>query len=265
MQRCFTVRREPGPTECTGLRMGSAPLRRCAASGERRQARTRQDLTAPAAAVTETLIAPCASAITRSVLESKAMSASRRLVISGAHPHAVLVLLEVGDRGGDLLLRIGRERLEVDRGLLRQRLLQVRHHRARRGAEQPERGFRFDGELDVAKPQRLLRLIEQRLAPDMHGGLAAEAEEALLLLGVHQQRNQQPVAGSRDGGVLHGDIDRAGAVLGKGAAGELRLHDLVDLGEGNVDRHADSDPARRRRDDVDLGGERAVGLGLRRG
>ena len=93
------------------------------------------------------------------------MSASRRLVISALDPHAVLVLLEVGDRGGDLLLRIGRERLEVDRRLLRQRLLQTRHHRARRGAEQPERGFRFDGHLDVGEPQRLLRLIEHAACP----------------------------------------------------------------------------------------------------
>ena len=181
----------------------------------------------------------------------------------GRHPHAVLVLLEIGDRGGDLLLRIGGERLEVDGRLLGQRLLQMRHRRARRGPEQSERRLRFDGELDIGQPQRLLRLVEHRPAPDMHGGFAAETEEALLLLGVDQQRDQQPVAGRRHGRALDGDVDRARAVLRKGAPGELRLDDLVDLGKGHVDRHADADPP-------GVGGtmrssrKRAIGLGLRR-
>ena len=71
-------------------------------------------------------------------------------------------------------------------GLVRQHLLQMRHRLARRGAEQAERRFGFDGELDVGQPQGLLRLIEHRPAPDMHGGFAAESEPAFLFLGVHQ-------------------------------------------------------------------------------
>ena len=136
------------------------------------------------------------------------MSASRSLLISADDPDAVLVLLEVGDHGGDLFLRVAGERLEVDGRLLRQRLLQLRHGRARRGAQQSEGGFRLDGELDVGEPQRLLRLIEHGPAPDVHVGLAAEAEIALLLLCIHQQRNQQAIAGSRDAGALDGDVGR---------------------------------------------------------
>ncbi len=207
---------------------------------------------------------PSASAITRSVLESKAMSASRRLVISAATRTPSLVLLKVRDRGRDLFLRIGGERLEIDGGLVRQRLLQMRHRRARRGAEQPEGGFRFDRKFDVGQPQGLLRLIEHRPAPDMHGGFAAESEQAFFLLGVDQQRDQQPVARCRDGGALDGDIDRAGTVFRKGAAGELRLHDLVDVGKRHIDRHADADAARGRRHDGDRRRERAIGFGLRR-
>ena len=105
------------------------------------------------------------------------MSASRSLLISAETRTPFLVLLEVGDHGGDLFLRVAGERLEVDGRLLRQRLLQMRHGRARRGAQQPEGGFRLDGELDVGQPQRLLRLIEHGPAPDMHVGLAAEAQK----------------------------------------------------------------------------------------
>ena len=70
--------------------------------------------------------------------------------------------------------------------------------RAGSGAEQSECGFGFDRELDIGQPQGLPGLVERGPPPDMHIGLAAQSEEALLLLCVHQQRNQQPVAGCRD-------------------------------------------------------------------
>src|ERR1700676_5076325 len=89
------------------------------------------------------------------------------------HPHAVLVLLKVRYSCGDFLLCIGCERLEVDGGLFGKDPLQMRHGRARGGSEQPERGFRFHGEFDIGQAQGLLRLIEHRPAPDMHGCLAA--------------------------------------------------------------------------------------------
>ncbi len=90
----------------------------------------------------------------------------------------------------------------------------------------PKAASDLDGEFDIGQPQRLLGLIEHRPSPDMHIGLAAEAEEALLFLGVHQQRNQQAVARRRDAGALDGDVDRAGTIFRKGLSGELRFHDL---------------------------------------
>ncbi len=123
---------------------------------------------------------------------------------------------------GDLALRIGGERLQVDHQPVGQRLLHVRDRRARGGAEQAERGLGFDRQLDIGQPQRLRLLVEPRPAPDVHGRLGAEAEEALLLLGVHQQRDQQPVAGGGDARALDGHVDRAGTVLGEGLALELR-------------------------------------------
>ena len=56
------------------------------------------------------------------------------------------------------------------------------------------------GNMGGAMAQRLLGLIEHGPAPDVHMGLAAEAEEALLLPGVDQQRDQQAVARCRDAG-----------------------------------------------------------------
>ena len=68
----------------------------------------------------------------------------------------------------------------------------------------------------------------------------AEAEPALLLACLHQKRNQQSFAGSRDMHALHRDIDGARSVIRKCLALELRLDQLVDLGERHIDRHADA-------------------------
>ena len=62
----------------------------------------------------------------------------------------------------------------------------MRDGRARRSAQQPEGGLRLDGELDIGQPQRLLGLIEHRPSPDMHIGLAADAQKTLLFLGAYQ-------------------------------------------------------------------------------
>src|ERR1700744_1149927 len=70
----------------------------------------------------------------------------------GVDPHAVVALLEIGDRLGDLLLRVGGELLQVDGRLLHQRALEVRHHGPRRGTEQSERCFRLDREFEVVEP-----------------------------------------------------------------------------------------------------------------
>src|SRR5262245_28374172 len=84
-----------------------------------------------------------------------------------------------------------------------------RTDRASRRPEQAEGGFRFEGELNVGEAQRLLRFVEHRPAPDVHSGIGAEAKEARLLPGVHQQRDQKPIAGRGDRCVLDGDVDRA--------------------------------------------------------
>ena len=186
------------------------------------------------------MIAPSASAITRSVLESKAMSASRRLVISAATRTPSSFFWKSAITAAIFFCALVANGLRSTVAFSASAFCRCGIAARAAAPKQPERGLRFDREFDIGQPQRLLRLIEHRLAPDMHIGFAAEAEEALLLLGVHQQRNQQPVAGSRDAGALHGDIDRARAVLGKGLSGELRLDDLVDLGERHVDRHADA-------------------------
>lgn len=89
----------------------------------------------------------------------------------------------------------------------------MRHRRACGRAEQAERGFEFDGELDIGQPQRLLRLVEHGPAPDVHIGLAAEAEEASFSLAFTSSEISQAVARCRDAGAFHRDVDRARADL----------------------------------------------------
>ena len=110
---------------------------------------------------------------------------------------------DAGGRSGKLgggrrhaLLGILGKRLEVDDRLLGQRLLQIRHRRLGGLAQEPERGLRLHVERHVSEAQDLRVLIEHRLAPDMHGGVRPERKKASLL-DVHQQRDQQPVAGGR--------------------------------------------------------------------
>ena len=148
--------------------------------------------------VTAALALPSASAITRNVFESKAMPVRRTSCTLASTCTPSLVLLEVGERGGDLLLGVGGEGLEIDHRLLGQRLLQIRHGGARGGAEQAEGGFRFHRQRHVGQAQDLVLRVEHRLAPDLHGGGGAEAEPALLLVRLDVERDQQPVAGGAD-------------------------------------------------------------------
>ena len=90
--------------------------------------------------LSSTFTAPAASAITRSVFESKAMPASFRLLIC-RDPGAVLASLKIRDHRGDLLSRIRCERFEVEHCLLGQGVLQIGQCRLRGGAEQAERGL----------------------------------------------------------------------------------------------------------------------------
>ena len=85
------------------------------------------------------------------MVESKAMPVRRKAFTVALTVTPPAVLLEIGERGLDLLQRVGGERLQVEDGVVGERLLQVGHGRARRGAEQPEGGFRFNGERQVGK------------------------------------------------------------------------------------------------------------------
>src|ERR1700686_1233105 len=49
------------------------------------------------------------------------------------HPHAILVVLKIRDRGCEFLLRVRCERFEIDGGLVGKCFLQMRHRRACRG------------------------------------------------------------------------------------------------------------------------------------
>ena len=110
-----------------------------------------------------------------------------------------------------------------------------------------------------------LLAVEHGAAPHMHGRLGAEAEEGLPLARLDAQRDQQAVARRRDRGAEHRDGEGAAAVLGEIAPLELRFEDAVDLGERNVDRHADGDTSLvDLLDDLELRRERAIRLGLAR-
>ncbi len=161
----------------------------------------------------QTLMPPAASAMTRRVLESKVMSASRSAGDVGLDANAVLILLNACDGFSRFLLRAGGRRFQVDAGSFIKRPLQVRHRRSRRGAEQAERRLRFHRDFDVAQTQRLLRLINLGHGPNMEDGFGAKPEGALLLLGTHEERDQQPFSGRCHACAFHGDVDGTGAIL----------------------------------------------------
>jgi len=132
----------------------------------------------PGSWVTETLIAPAFTRSRASVFGIEGDVGEPQAGDVGAHPHAVLVLLEVGITAASFFCALVATVLSRSSpSPLSLRLLQMRHHRARRGAEQAECGLDSDGHLDVAEPQGLPRLIEHRSAPDMHIGLAAEPKK----------------------------------------------------------------------------------------
>ncbi len=105
-------------------------------------------------------------------------------------------------------------------------------------------------------------LIEHRPAIHMDGRFGAETEEAFPLH-LRKQRDQETIAGGRDGGLLDRGLVRAAAVFGKFAPLELRLQKFAHFGERHVDRHADADLALiGLRHDFQLRRERACRLGL---
>src|SRR5262245_60112249 len=177
--------------------------------------------------------------------------------------HAVGDLLEFGQRRGNLRSRVVGEGFEIENRLLRQRFLEIRHCGAGGGAEQAKGRLRFNCQRNIGEPQDLALLVERRFAPDVHRRLRAEAEPALFLARLHAQRDQQPVAGCRQVGAQHLDVDRPAAVIGEVAALELLLEQLVEFGKRHVDRHADCEYAvLHRRHQVELRREGAGGLRL---
>ena len=105
--------------------------------------------------LTATLAVPSASAVTRSVFESNSMPVRRRSLHDGLDPHAVAVLLEVGQRRVDLGLGVGGERFQIEHRVVGQRLLQIGHGRARGGAEQAEGRFRFHRQREIGEAEDL--------------------------------------------------------------------------------------------------------------
>ena len=99
----------------------------------------------------------------------------------------------------------------------------------------------------------------------MNGGLRAEAEPALGLLGLHPQRDQQPVAGRRDVGGQHRDLAGAlpvsGKVLPLSCASITRLNSVNGTSIGTAIL---TSPWSMLRHQIEPRRERAVGLGLGR-
>ena len=152
---------------------------------------------------------PSASPITRKVFELNSMPVRRKLVTEASTSTPSAGFSNVVDRRIDAFECARRERLEIDHGVVGQRLLQIGNCRARGGAEQAEGCFRLHVERDVGQPHDLVLLIEHGLAPDVHGRLGAEPEPALGFLGLDAERNQQPVARRRDARRQHRDLARA--------------------------------------------------------
>ncbi len=96
----------------------------------------------------------------------------------------------IGDHRAKPPLQIGRKRLQIEHRLVGERLLHQRQRGAGGAAQQAECGFGFHRDLKIAKPQCLLFGVEQRLAPDEHGGIAAEAKPTGLFASLDLQRDQ---------------------------------------------------------------------------
>jgi hypothetical protein len=107
-----------------------------------------------------------------------------------------------------LVARIGGEGLRSTTAFFSQRRLQIGDGRARGRAEQAERGLRFHRKRNLAHAQDLRLAVEHGLAPDMQRRLGAEAEPALLLARLDQQRDQEALARRGDLGAQHRDLDR---------------------------------------------------------
>ncbi len=223
----------------------------------------RANLTAPTAAVTETLIAPCASAITRSVLESKAMSASRRLLISAATRTPSSFFWKSAIAAAIFFCALAANGLRSTSALSASTCCRCGIAARAAAPSSPNAASGFDGELNIGQPQRLLRLIEHAACPRYArwprrrsrtgSSFPWRAPAAKSAAGRRTPRRVACLT------VTSTEPEpSSGKVRPANCASTILLMSVNGRSIGTPM----TDPARHRRDDGDLLGERAVGLGL---